>query len=259
MPYRRLPNTDQARLRALRIAIDEHQKLNDTNNFVLSYRLIQEAKVYLNQFDKTLSQYRQALEAQIEANRNSQNVIKNARLYVSHFIQVMNLCVIRNEIKREHKELYKLAPDDFAVPDLSTEAALLEWGKNLIEGEETRLRSGGTQIYNPSIAKVKVHYDKFKEHKTEQAVYQRNTSRFLEAVAEMRQRGDEIIQQMWNEVEAHYASLPPYDRLQACQKYGLVYYYRRGEAELRPESEMAAQTVKQPENTAVQWEELTLF
>ncbi len=50
MPYRRLPNTDQARLRALQIAILQHQKDSNQNNVVVSHKIIQQAKIYLNNF-----------------------------------------------------------------------------------------------------------------------------------------------------------------------------------------------------------------
>ena len=236
MPYRRLPNTDQARLRTLRKAVAEHSRQSNVNDLTISYKLMNDAKVYLNNFEKTLAQYQQALDSQVSANKNYQHVVKNARLYISHFIQVLNLSIIRNEIKREHKALYKLEPDNFTVPDLSTENSLLEWGKNLIDGEAERMRNGGTPMFNPTIAKVKVHYDIFKEYKTNQKVYQQNTGRYLDIVAKMRQTGDSIIQEIWNEVEAKFDNLHPYDRLKQCQNYGLIYYYRKGEKELTPAS-----------------------
>lgn len=243
MPYRRLPNTDQARLRTLKNAITEHHKQTNVNDLTISYKLINDAKVYLNNFEKTLAQYQQALDTQVSANKNYQHVVKNARLYISHFIQVLNLSITRNEIKKEHKGFYKLEPDNFTVPDLSTEGALMEWGKNLIEGESERLRNGGTPMFNPTIAKVKVHYDIFREYKTGQKIYQQNTSRYLDIVANMRQEGDVIIQDMWNEVEAKYQNLPPYSRLKQCQNYGLIYYYRKGEKELTPASDTESYSI----------------
>lgn len=243
MPYRRLPNTDQARLRALRKAIEQHGKQANVSDLAINYKLIQDAKIFLNNFEKTLAQYKQALDSQVSANKNYQNVVRNARLYISHFIQVLNLSITRNEIKKDHKVYYKLEADNFTVPDLSTEAALLEWGENLIKGEAERMSKGGTAMFNPTIAKVKVHYDIFKEYKTSQKVYQQNTGRYLDIVAKMRESGDQIIQEIWNEVEAKYAHLSPYQRLIECKNYGLIYYYRRGEKELTPEQELEANSV----------------
>ena len=231
MPYRRLPNTDQARLRALRTAIQQSDKENYGDQIV-SYKTINEAKTYLGGFEKQLIQYQQMLESQVSANKHYQQIVHNARLYISHFIQVFNLSVIRGDIKKEHKRFYQLDQDANTVPDLSTEAALLKWGKCIIDGERERLQNGGLPIYNPTIAKVKVHYEIFKDYKSTQKFHQNTTNRNWEELASLREKGDMIILDIWNQVEAQYKEEKPYTRLLRCQAYGLVYYYRKGEKKL---------------------------
>jgi len=164
MPYRRLPNTDQARLRALRTVIQKEEKLGFESRFI-SFKNVIDAKNFLAIFEKQQLHYQQALENQVNANKRYQQIIYNARLYISHFIQVFNLSVIRGDIKKEHKLFYQLDPEVHNVPDLSTENDLLHWGKCIIDGEHERIRNGGLPIYNPAIAKVKVHYEIFKEYK----------------------------------------------------------------------------------------------
>lgn len=234
MPYRRLPNTDQSRLRALRIAIEEEEK-QAFNTHVISYKTLHDAKTFLNIFEKQLQQYKQSLENQVQANKKYQQIIHNARLYISHFIQVFNLSVIRGDIKKEHKRFYQLDPENHTVPDLSTEQALLHWGKCIIDGENERIKMGGLPIYNPAIAKVKVHYEIFKEYKTSQKLYQSATSRNWEEIVQLREKGDAILLSMWNQVESYFKEESPYIRLKKCQNFGLVFYYRRGEDELKPD------------------------
>ena len=229
MPYRRLPNTDKARLKALKTVVDESEK-QPLNAAPVSYKSLHEAKTILGVFENIVSQYNQTFESQVIANKKYQQIIKNVRLYISHFIQVLNLTVIRGEIKKENKRFYKLQPDDYTVPDLTSEAALMEWGKNIIDGENERTRNGGIPIYNPTIVKVKVHYDIFKEYKNNQKLFQESTSRNQDNVASMRAEVDKIILDIWNQVEAAFAAEPSlYKRLKACERYGVVYYYRRGE------------------------------
>ena len=228
MPYRRLPNTDQARLRALRTAIQQADKQNFGEQ-VIAYKTIHEAKTYLSIFEKQLNQYHQTLESQVSANKRYQQIVHNARLYISHFIQVFNLSVIRGDIKKEHKLIYQLDPNIHTVPDLSTEAALLQWGKCIIDGENERIRNGGLPIYNPAIAKVKVHYEVFKEYKSTQKQYQNTTNRNWEELVSLREKGDLIILDIWNQIEAKYKDEKPFSRLSKCSSFGLVYYYRKGE------------------------------
>ena len=237
MPYRRLPNTDQARLRALRTAILQADKLSYGEQ-VIVYKTIHEAKTYLSGFEKQLVQYQQTLESQVSANKRYQQIVHNARLYISHFIQVFNLSVIRGDIKKEHKLFYQLDPIVHTVPDLSTEATLIHWGKCIIDGENERLRNGGLPIYNPTIAKVKVHYEVFKEYKLTQKLHQSTTTRNWEDLVNLRQKGDEIILDIWNQVESKYKDEKPFVRLTKCQFYGLVYYYRKGEKELTPADDL---------------------
>lgn len=236
MPYRRLPNTDLSRIRALQIAIQKEEKTN-FNERIISFKTILEAKSFLPIFEKQQLLYRQTHESQINANKRYQQIIYNARLFISHFIQVFNLSVIRGDIKKEHKLFYKLDPEVHNVPDLSTEAALLEWGKNIIDGENERIRNGGLPIYNPAIAKVKVHYEIFKEYKTTQRIHQQATARQQEELVHLRTKGDAIILDIWNEVEEHFKDLHPYYKLIKCKEYGLIYYYRKGEAELTKPSQ----------------------
>ena len=235
MPYRRLPNTDQSRLRALRTALQKEDKLGFTKH-IIAFKTILEARNFLSVFEKQQLQYQQTLENQIGANKRYQQIIHNARLYISHFIQVFNLAVIRGDIKKEHKLFYQLDPDVHNVPDLSTEPALLHWGKCVIDGENERIRNGGLPIYNPAIAKVKVHYEVFKEYKSTQRIHQNSTSRQWEELVNLRNTGDEIILNIWNQIEAEFKDLEPYDRLQKCKEYGVVYYYRKGEPEITKQS-----------------------
>ena len=239
MPYRRLPNTDQARLRALRSAILQEDKQNYGDQIV-SYKTINEAKTYLSGFEKQLVQYQQMLESQVSANRHYQQIVHNARLYISHFIQVFNLSVIRGDIKKEHKLFYNLDQNVHTVPDLSTEAALINWGKCIIDGENEHLRNGGLPIYNPTIAKVKVHYEIFKEYKSNQKLHQSTTNRNWEDLVSLREKGDAIILDIWNQVEGRYKDERSYSRLIKCQAYGLVYYYRKGEKVLTKADDLIA-------------------
>ena len=136
------------------------------------------------------------------------------------------MCVIRKEIKKEKKKLYGLEANDFAVPELSSETALLKWGDNIIKGENQRIAERGVPIYNPTIAKVNVHYNIFTEAYYNQKVLQNNTNRNLEKVAVMREEADKIILDIWNQIEDCFKDLPADEKLKKCSEYGVVYYYR---------------------------------
>lgn len=240
MPYRRLPNTDQTRLKALKMAVQQAGKA-DFNEQVISFKTLNEAKNFLLQFETRLTQYHQTVENRVNAAKQYRQMVTNARMYISHFIQVFNLAVIRGDIKKEQKELYKLDPNIHTVPDLSTDVALLEWGHNIIQGENERTRRGGFPIYNPTIAKVQVHYDLFKEYQGTQKLHQSTAARNWEELNALREKADNIILDIWNQVEEHYSLCKPYERLCNCEAYGIIYYYRKGEPELTEATDIAIQ------------------
>lgn len=231
MPYRRLPNTDQARIRALKAVVVKVDIYN-VYDLAVSLKTLTEARNFLMKFEAAQLYYAECFDRQAKAGRKHQANVKMARLYISHFIQVLNLAVIRSEVRTAHKEYYGLEIKSNNVPDLSTEAALAEWGRKIVDGENKRLSQGGIPIYNPTIAKVKVHYDIFMESYEKQKNLQALTVRSLDALASMRAEADALILDIWNQVEQKYAEILPNEkRLEMCRNYGLIYYYRTGEKE----------------------------
>jgi len=243
MPYRRLPNTDQARLTAIQTAVQRASEADFTEQ-VINYHTLSQAQSFLMQFENMMRQYHENFATRVKANKQYRHVVSNARMYISHFIQVLNLAVIRGEIKRSQKELYKLDPETNILPDLSSEEDLLVWGQNIMDGEQERIAQGGFPIYNPAINKVKVHYDIFKEQQFNQQVHQKSNTRMAENLQPMREQADSIILELWNQIEAYYKNELPYARLRKCQTYGVIYYYRNGEDKLTPETDKRIQQNK---------------
>ena len=210
----------------------------NVRDLAITLKTLFEARNFLHRFEAAQIYYTQCYDNQSRASRKHQMNVKTARLYISHFIQVLNLAVLRDEIKVTHKELYGL-PASNTVPDLLSEASLVEWGKKIIEGEQLRTTQGGIPIYNPTIARVKVHYDIFLDSYERQKNYQALTNRSLDELASMRDRADELILDIWNQVEAKYQDVTPNDtRLEKCRDYGLIYYYRSSE-KIKEEKEIS--------------------
>ncbi|MDR2627437.1 MAG: hypothetical protein LBC40_05340 [Dysgonamonadaceae bacterium] len=229
MPYRRLPNTNEARIRALEKAVQAGESQN-VLQWIIPFDILDEARTLLRRFKEAQEAYQQSLRAQANSNKKYQTLVKNARLYISHFIQVLNLAVIRKEIKEELKELYGLNPVDYSIPDMLSDTALLSWGKKIIQGENERIQKGGAPIYNPAIAKVSVHYELFREAFYQQKMHRKNTNRQLGNLNEMRIPIDKIILNVWNSVEDKFKNLAGENRMNECRTFGVVYYYRKGEA-----------------------------
>lgn len=228
MPYRRLPNTDQSRIRAIGTAIDRYNSKIDDGE-VITTKTFNDVFVIFPVLESVQHEYLLSLEKQKAASKKYCQQMHTARLYISHFIQVLNFGVIRNEIKRENKSLFYLEPDEFTVPDLSSESLLLKWGDCIIKGERERINRGGSPIYNPAIAKVSVHYEIFRDSCVSQKIFQKSTNRYLEQITSMRKEADNLIIDIWNQVEDYFRDYPETLKRELCQSWGVRYYLRKTE------------------------------
>ena len=230
MPYRRLPNTDKARIRSLETAIAKMRN-NDYYAPVLPPELLSKAEKKLVQFRDAVDRYVKSLETQVNYSKSEpyQTRLKNARMYVSHFLTVFNMCVKRGEMKAADRDFYSMPQDSGELPDMSSDIAVIRCCENTINGEKTRTAKGGIPIFNPTIAKVTVHYELFKELYDKQCELRQLTDEALLVVSLMRPQVDEVILDVWNSIENYFSDLSGEKRLKKCREYGLIYYYRTGE------------------------------
>jgi hypothetical protein len=228
VPYRKLPKTDESRLRALQTLLGKDD-IYTVQHRVVEWKDISDAEAVLAEMQRAQRNYRTALTAQMRSSEKYKASIKQARMFLSHFIQVLNMSMERGEIKEAQKPLYGLTVGNFAVPEMTTEQQVIDLGKHIIHGERERLKKGGVPIYNPTIAKVSVQYDIFLDLYNKKTQLQEAVEKCVEASAELRDKADAVILSIWNQVEARFADLPDETRYAKCREYGVVYYYRRGE------------------------------
>jgi len=228
MPYRRLPNTDAARIRAMRIALE---KGRDVPPMQMAYspKNIVRLQGFLPRFENMIQLQRQSYASQFSRSKDYADIIRKARLYLTHFVREMNMAIMRGDLPAETRAFYGLATNESAVPSLTTENELITWGKRIIEGEEYRIRKGGSPITNPTIAVVKVRYQNFLEAWNFQKTGARRTLGYTEKNYELRKEADDIITQIWNEVENTHSTLPEDKRMAESENYGIVYFYRKNE------------------------------
>jgi len=229
MPYRRLPNTDAARIRAMKTAFKQGQEL-PPHKLAFSVKLLIELRKLLPLFESSIRHYRYSVDFQNRKSKDYSETVRKARMYLTHFIRVMNMAVIRGDLPAEIRTFYGMSINDSIVPPLITESELVTWGKKVIEGEELRVRQGGNPIMNPTIAVVKVWYENFL-----QALHYNNTQAkrihdIMERNNSLRKDVDKLIFELWNEVERTNATFSDDTRKKMNEEYGLVYFYRKHES-----------------------------
>lgn len=228
MPYRRLPNTDTARIKSIKIALQKGQEL-PPHKLAYSSKIIIRVQKFLSQFEHNIHLYRQALASQNRKSKEYNEIMRKAKIYLTHFIRVMNMAIFRGDLSAETRSYYGMAKNESTVPPLNSENELLSWGRRMIEGEELRIRKGGNPITNPTIAVVKVRLDYFNEAHTAHNILIKKTFDYMVINNNLRKEADDIILQIWNEVEKTHYALPEERRKILNEDYGLIYYYRKNE------------------------------
>lgn len=228
MPYRRLPNTDNSRLKALTNALKKGKDLTPMD-LAFKQGTFQRVRSFLPKWETAIMEHKNTYDIQIKNNKEYQKKLKKAKLYISHFIQVVNMAILRGEIQSSVRTFYGISEKNNKLPSLNTESDVIDWGKKLIDGETERRMKGHSPITNPTIAVVRVHYDNFLEAYKFQKMLQKNHVRALNSLAELRDEADDIILHVWNEVEEKYNEFPEDVKREKAQEYGLVYVYRKNE------------------------------
>lgn len=227
MPYRRLPNTDRARIRALKMAIESCVQGGVYTN-TLKHNTYSVAKTMLEKFSRSVDAYNRCVSEQSSKRSNAkyEAVYKKARMYVMHFLQVFSMAVMRDEIPRAKRAYYGLPVEDDSLPTIIPESAVLEWSRKIADGERKRQGEGGVPIYNPTMGRVAVACDIFKDMYERQRRLQEATAESLAAVASLRPECDKIILEVWQEIEEKFAGLTGDERIKRCSEYGIIYYTR---------------------------------
>lgn len=212
----------------MKIALEKGYEL-PPHKLAFSSKTVVKLQKFLPNFEHNLKLYRQSLASQNKKSKDYNEILKKARIYLTHFIRVMNMAIFRGELPVETRAFYGLATNESTVPSLNTENELLSWGRRVIEGEEFRIRKGGSPITNPTIAVVKVRFENFIEALSYHNTLAKKTFDYTEKNNRLRKEADEIILQLWNEVEKTHSILPEGIRKLQSEDYGLVYFYRKNE------------------------------
>ena len=98
-------------------------------NWHYSSKTIIRLEKFLPQFEHGIKLYREVLSSQNKKNRDYYEIVKKARIYLTHFIRVMNMAIFRGELPAETRAFYGLATDESTVPPLNTENEIDELGQ----------------------------------------------------------------------------------------------------------------------------------
>ncbi|MBP5611656.1 MAG: hypothetical protein J6X20_02860 [Bacteroidales bacterium] len=229
MPYRRLPNTDAARLRALKNAFTKGTDLSPIR-LAFSQETLYELRLLLPKFESAVVSYKKNVSLANDRQHNFPALMHKTRLYISHFIQVINMCIARGEMPDSVRAYFGLESYGTKIPRLQTGEDLIKWGEIIIKGENERIRSGMHPITNPTAAMVKVKYEQFVSAYYSKNLSRQSHTRMQSDIVALREEVDALILKLWNEIEAFFGDMSDDVMRQHAAEYGVSYVFRKEES-----------------------------
>lgn len=214
-------------MRALKAALDK--VIKNERILALPSQSVEELQNVKNNFENHLKQYDLDVKLQSDNIKAYKQAFDTAKMYVSHFIQVLVFASERGEVNGGIKYYDGLEKYAGKLPSLNTENEVLEWGRKMVEGERQRIQHGGSAIYNPSIALVKFKVEELYDAAVFQQTLKRNTLRSFEKMQKLRKTTNEFISKLWTEIEESIDSETAREKRHIAQEYGIVYVFRRNE------------------------------
>lgn len=228
MPYRRLPTTDVARLKALH-ACTRMAEISGLDQLAYPPQYIHTLRNIIDKLEGAKHQQNQARRHLVAFNREHHPRLAKTRVYLSHFIQVLNFAITREEIPESARAFYGLKDYGNRLPVIRTDEEVLDWGKKIIEGEDQRIRKGGMPIMTPNIARLKVWYDQFREGYYNQITSNKSNLRANQSMQEIRKEVDALLATVWDCIEKFFIKFPEAERRKKAEEYGIVYVLRKNE------------------------------
>lgn len=155
----------------------------------------------------------------------AQKIIARQRcqMFCSHMVQVLNLAVDRGSFVKEDRAFYKLDVNTGNLPELGTEAQLIQFAKDVIQGETDRIAFGGAPLAFPDLVEVQAEFAAFEAllipHTTAVDAY--DTAQ--EALDAQNAEADKVIKKIWDEVETFYNEEDESSMRQNAREWGVVY------------------------------------
>jgi hypothetical protein len=227
MPFRKLPNTDSSRLDALRVAIAKAEstpadQLISRENYNLLHTFYPKFKKEIEERGIALSDQSGATIARLAAE-------SKCRMYASHFFQVFNLGIAREKYRVEERAFFGLNVSQETIPSLVSEENLRNYTESIISGDVTRVAAGGAEMSNPSKAEVELAYNDFTAKVNLQSNKKDLYDKEQKDVDDLRAEADELIRDIWDEIEFKCRKDEPAAMRRKAREYGVVYVTRPGE------------------------------
>jgi hypothetical protein len=244
MPTRTLPTSDTQHLDALRDAHFQLHALPKGSDPVLSTKTATSLERLYPVWRDELKGRRNVVGLQTEATAAVQENKARLRMFLSHFLQNLNMAIEREDpgFRAGDRTLYGMDSNQAVLPRMEGETELLRVAEDVIEGEAKRIAAGGDPITMPPVAEISAIYGEtlklLKVQYQQVNVYGKES----DDVIALRSEVSELVKDIWDELEFSYRKETPSSMRRRCRLWGVIYTPGSGEVEEAAETTSSAAT-----------------
>jgi len=151
---------------------------------------------------------------------------KAAKKIISHYFHSLKNGIKRGIFKSSDRNLYGLNAGNNNIPLMISERDILHWGALIIDGEAARVAQGGLPLSMPSVEEVKTVLDNFKNIQKLQSERKMDLVKEQKKIRELHAEADELITELWDEVEFYIRKSERAARRLQCSQWGIIYKTR---------------------------------
>lgn len=225
MPYRKAPQSDTARLQALKAALTASQQPDS----VLPTELATQLGTFAPQYETEMAEVSAALGAQVESTEQTTASGNQLRMVSRHFFQAFSNAVERGVFDANERSQYQLSPSDETLPNMDSTADAITWAERIVSGEAARVAAGLVAVPFPTAGEVETALNAFQQLRAAQVTALKAYDKELEDVEALRDGADALIRDVWDEVEYRFRKDSPASKRRKARLYGVVYVTRPGE------------------------------
>jgi hypothetical protein len=219
---RRLPQTNIRRKQALEQAAQKQASPGPNGSCITpatATRLAAIQAPYTNAYNAR--NQRQA--ESISATKAKDIAMQSMRLVCKHFIGVFNYGIERGKYQASERTYFSIAENDSNLPNLSTEASVINLAKAITENDAARVTAGGAPMANPDTAEVLAALNAYTPLAQAHSNAQDALDNAQELLEDANSAVDSIIKKIWDEVETFYNEESPESQRNNAREWGVQY------------------------------------
>ncbi|MCW5906907.1 MAG: carboxypeptidase regulatory-like domain-containing protein [Chitinophagales bacterium] len=229
MPTINRPRTNLERLKALQAA-KAKADVTSATDLAFSAETLTRLTAFLPTFQTEMQEVGSALSAQSAATVTANAAKAAARMHISHFFQVFNLGIQRGIYSAQQRAHFNLDVNSADLPRLVTEQEIATWGQRIVTGDAARTAVGGAAMSNPTAAEVATVHSAYIAAQSTQSTLKDAYDHEQEDVQALETEADDLIADIWDEVEFTFRKDSPPSKRRKAREYGVRYIPNPGEA-----------------------------